>query len=84
MTTLILDAGTLSRLSNLSDVTEIRDESGQVLGYFHPLGKTAGNEAVHRSPFTDEELRERQRQRAGRPLSEVLANLRLGHDGVAS
>jgi hypothetical protein len=75
MTSLTLDSSVLSRLNNLDGLTEFRDESGRVLGYFHPLMAARGASASHRSPFTDEELRERQRQRSGKPLSDVLASL---------
>ncbi len=36
MKTLTLDAATLAKLPTLDDLIEVRDESGQVLGYFHP------------------------------------------------
>ena len=76
MTSLTLDAGTLSRLQNLADFMEIRDESGRLLGYFHPLASATGLQSnVRSSPFTDDELRERQQQRTGKPLSAVLATL---------
>jgi len=76
MTILTVDSGTLSQLGNLADLTEIRDESGRVLGYFHPVTATTGSGGnVRRSPFADDELRQRQQQRTGKPLSEVLARL---------
>ena len=58
------------------DLTEIRDESGRVLGYFHPVSLTDGSgENAHRSPFTIDELRKRQQQRTGKSLAEILAKL---------
>jgi hypothetical protein len=76
MTSLTVDAATLSRLQDLAKFMEIRDESGRVLGYFHPLGRFTGSQpTVRASPFTDDELRERQKQRTGKPLTEVLAKL---------
>lgn len=76
MTILTVDSGTSFRLNNLADLTEIRDESGRVLGYFHPVGSTTGSGAnAHRSPFTVDELRQRQQQRTGKSLAEVLAKL---------
>lgn len=76
MTSLTVDAATLGRLQNLANFMEIRDESGRVLGYFHPLAPSSGLQpTAHASPFTDDELRERQQQRTGKPLREVLAKL---------
>jgi hypothetical protein len=71
-----LDSGMLSRLQNLSDFMEIRDERGHVLGYFHPVNSVSEPKTTAgKSPLTDDELRRRQRQRTGKPLAEVLADL---------
>jgi hypothetical protein len=76
VTRLIVDAATLARLQNLQDLSELCDESGRVLGYFHPaLSSGAAAPAERRSPFTDEELQHRRQQRTGRPLSEILERL---------
>jgi hypothetical protein len=76
MTRLIIDAATLARLQNLQDLSEVCDESGRVLGYFHPvLPSEAAARAERRSPFTDEELQQRRQQRTGRPLAEILERL---------
>jgi hypothetical protein len=37
MTRLTVDAATRARLHNLQDLSEVSDESGPVLGYFHPI-----------------------------------------------
>jgi hypothetical protein len=75
MRSLTLDAPTLAKLLNLSELLQLSDETGRVLGYFHPTPQTGPEaNAKHRSPFTREEL-ERRRQRAGRPLSEILKSL---------
>jgi len=73
MTSLTLSADALSELDNVADVVEIRNTSGRVLGYFHPL--RAPNATANSSPFSDETLRQRQQQRTGKPLSDVLADL---------
>ncbi|HEV3339061.1 MAG TPA: hypothetical protein VG125_01855 [Pirellulales bacterium] len=73
MTSLTLGTDALSELDNVADVVEIRDTSGRVLGYFHPL--RSPSTAASRSPFSDETLRQRQQQRTGKPLSDVLADL---------
>ena len=76
MTKLILDADTLAKLHNLDAVLEVCDESGQTLGYFHPLAglRTSAGQTT-RSPFTDQEVQQRRQQRTGRPLSEILGKL---------
>lgn len=73
MTSLTLSSDTLSGLDNAQDIVEIRNSSGRVLGYFHPVG-LSGNAAAA-SPFSDDVLRERQKQRTGKPLADVLADL---------
>jgi hypothetical protein len=72
MTLLTIDASTLARLKNLSEMLEFRDESGRLLGYFHPAGATA---ASFPSPFSDEELQILRQQRTGRPLKDILEQL---------
>ena len=73
MTNLTIDASTLSKLHNLGEVMQLSDESGRILGYFHPVAEIGVEpESTHRSPFSQEELQRRRQQRAGRPLSEIL------------
>lgn len=75
MTSLTLDPSTLSQLENLAYLTELRDRCGRVVGYFYPVACSSGSQPTIRpSPFTDDELRRRQQQRCGKPLSEVLDN----------
>ena len=75
MTKVFVDAATQSRLNNLGELLEVCDESGKVLGYFHPLVESATSPPAIQSPFSKEELERRRRQRTGRPLSEILARL---------
>ncbi len=75
MTRMIADADLKTKLANLDDVLEVCDEAGKTLGYFHPADKGAAVPDRPRSPFSDEELRRRQQQRQGRPLSEILKGL---------
>jgi hypothetical protein len=76
MTRLTVDAATRARLQNLDGFMEVCDESGRVLGYFHPLGGSVTESRP--SPFTEEELQKRRQQRTGRPLAEILK--RLGNE----
>lgn len=69
MTRLLVDSETLLRLQSVQGPSELCDEFGKVLGYFLPAGRTG------RSPFTDEQLKERRKQHTGSPLSEVLERI---------
>lgn len=73
MTSLTVSSDALAALVNVSDVVEIRSDSGRLLGYFHPLQSL--NVAHGVSPFSEQALRQRQGQRTGKPISEVLADL---------
>ena len=76
MNEVTVDAALRARLNNLDDLLQIRDESGRVLGYFHPLVESASSEeGAIRSPISDEEIDRRRSQRTGRSLAEVLADL---------
>jgi hypothetical protein len=70
MTCVTFEAGVIARLETLSELVEIRDESGRTIGYFHPV---AGRKVS--SPFSREEIEQRRQQRTGRPLAEVLEDL---------
>jgi hypothetical protein len=73
MTRLTLDTVTLARFSSFADPVEVCDESGRVLGYFHPVPKPLnGIQASVRSPCSDEELQRPRQQRTGRSLAEIL------------
>lgn len=72
MTSLTVGSEASSALGDVGDVVEIRNTSGRVLGYFHPV---RSSDTLARSPFTDEELRQRQALHSGKTLSEVLADL---------
>jgi len=74
MTTLIIDQDTRTKLGNLQDRLEIRDETGRVLGYFTPAPDRSLYENVD-SPVSVEELRRRERAGGGRTLSEILSDL---------
>jgi hypothetical protein len=76
MTKVIVDAAMQASLNNLDQLMEVRDESGRLLGYFHPVVEAAGPTAQGvKSPFSWEELERRRQQRTGRPLAEILERL---------
>ena len=76
MTRVVVDAAFRSKLDDLDGLVELCDETGRILGYFHPLVQGSGSAAMKvQSPFTDEQIHQRQQQRAGRPLGEILEDL---------
>jgi hypothetical protein len=74
MTRLMIDAAILAKLHNLDGLLEVCDETGKVLGYFHPLGRTSRQQVAH-SPFSHAELQHRRQQRTGRSLAEIFDQL---------
>ena len=72
MTRLVLDSGTVARW-HLTETTEVCDESGRTLGYFHPA--QPGKDGMAGSPFSLEELERFREQRTGRPLGDILRDL---------
>jgi len=63
-----LDESLLSILENATDPVVIRAKDGRILGVFEPAKPSAG---AIKSPFTDDEIREMQRNKGGgMPLSE--------------
>jgi hypothetical protein len=76
MNEVTVDAALRARLNNLDDLLQVRDESGRILGYFHPVVEPAASDATSiRSPFSTEELERRRSQRTGRSLEEILNDL---------
>jgi hypothetical protein len=71
VTRVILDSGTAASW-RFTETTEVCDESGRTLGFFHPV---AGKDAAAVSPFSREELERFRGQRTGRPLEDVLRDL---------
>jgi hypothetical protein len=74
MTRVVVNATIRAQLHNLDAALEVCDESGQTLGYFHPIVE-AGVSGKITSPYTDEEIEELRKQRTGRPLAEILKGL---------
>ena len=76
MNEVTVDAALRARLNNLDDLLKVRDESGRILGYFHPVIEPAvSEERAIQSPFSSEELDRRRGQRTGRSLAEILDEL---------
>ena len=76
MTKVLLEPQNEDQLRGFDEVVEVCDHSGRLMGYFRPVGDEPTS-WKHLSRFSDEELRERCAQiTSGRPLSEVLRDLK--------
>src|SRR5258705_13846182 len=68
MSRIILERNVAARLKNLSEETEVCDEAGIVVGRFFP-------EKRIKSPYTDAQLDEFEKDLGGRSLAEILRDL---------
>ena len=77
MASVILEPESEARLRGVREVVEVCDHSGKRIGFFHP-DKDAGSPTQLKdlSPFTDEEILARCQQSDGRPLDDILQDLR--------
>lgn len=76
----ILDAATRAKLNGLTELTQLCDESGAVIGYaLSPAALTAMIGIPVEEPFTEEEMNEPiDLSNPGRPLEDILRDLRAG------
>ena len=74
MTKLTVDSELRAKLGDLQDLVEFCDESGRVVGFFHPVGPINITHQTS-SPISDEEIEACRQQRTGRPLAGILADL---------
>jgi hypothetical protein len=68
MTRLIADIALSARLRTATEVLEICDEKGNILGYYQPT-------ATLKSPYSQEELERRRIEKGGFTLEEILYQL---------
>jgi len=73
MTAITFDEATLAKLKPLRGRVEVRDETGRIIGFYHPANPAAPT--APKSPYSEEELRRRQAEPGGATLSEVLKRL---------
>lgn len=77
MTQIVVNKELQSRLEAASNFAALCDESGNTLGYYRPARKAGGyRNPIDGSPFAEEEVQRRLRERGGRPLAEMLQELR--------
>lgn len=72
MTRIVADASLKARMESLTEIVEVCDESGRSLGFLHPPLAASG---PIQSPFSDADIRERLKDRTGRPLADILRDL---------
>lgn len=71
-----LDAETRAKLNGLSEQLELYDEAGTLVAVCLPPAVYRQLVGGDPSPFTDAEVRDAMNQTGGRPLAEILADLR--------
>jgi len=75
----ILDAATRAKLNGLTEQVELYDEAGNLVGYYLPPKMYAAMMIPVEGPFTEEELNAPiDPNDPGRPLADILADLRKG------
>jgi hypothetical protein len=74
MSELIVDSVIVNKLREIHERAEIRDEAGELIGYFTPRIDRRLYESVE-VPISVEEFRRRDQEGGGRTLVEILADL---------
>lgn len=74
MTKVILDQAALDKLRQVQAVAKVCDETGGVVGYFHPVIDPTEYEGLE-PPMSEEEIARRLQEPGGRSLAEILADL---------
>ena len=70
-----LDRSLMDKLRGFHERVELRDETGQVVGYFQPVVEPATYHDVE-VPFSEEELDRFEKEPGGRSLDEIVVDLR--------
>jgi hypothetical protein len=74
----ILDSKSLEQLRQAEECVELRDEAGQLVGYFIRPEDRSSEASLYRDvevPFTDEDLDRFESEPGGRTLDEILKDL---------
>lgn len=75
MSQIIVDDELRAKLRQLFQTAEVRDAQGKLLGHFMPV-IDAEFLAALLPQVSDEELTRREREETGRPLADILADLK--------
>jgi hypothetical protein len=74
---IILDPQTIAKLRGVGELLELYDENGQLLGYCLPPKAFAALSMPIQPPFSEAEVANAfQQTGTGRPLADILAELR--------
>jgi hypothetical protein len=79
MTRIILDQTSLNRLRAANDVVQVCDETGAVVGTFVPVIDDVSAVLSEEPLLSIAELKRRSAEPGGRPLSDILADLKRKH-----
>ena len=77
MTILVLDSSVIQKLKAVATMVEVRDEQGTLVGHFHPA-VTPETVDQYECPLSEGELRRIASKGGGRPLADILDDLRKG------
>jgi hypothetical protein len=81
MSTVLIDASTAAKLSQPMTTVEVRTEDGRLVGVFTPRREaTPEDYEWARQEFTPEEIELARNSGPGRPLAEIMADLRKRTD----
>lgn len=80
MSRVLLDASLPEKLREASDLVEVMDEAGRVLGVYTPI-RVHLPPAGFQFPISDEELDRRNQVRTGRSLADILRDLEANAGG---
>ena len=76
MSRLVVNPDMAATLHKAHGRIELCDDSGHVLGFFHPTWYEELTEEDRRGPFSDEEIERRRKEPGGKPLADILMRLR--------
>lgn len=77
MSTVVIDAATAAKFEDQTEEVEVRTMDGRLVGLFTPIREGTPEEyAWAQSQITDEEIEESRKSGPGRPLADILADLR--------
>ncbi|HEV3416909.1 MAG TPA: hypothetical protein VG056_08860 [Pirellulales bacterium] len=77
MNRIVVDDSLSTKLRDMAEPCEVFDPSGNRLGYFRPEADVKLYEG-YECPLSDEELDEIERSPGGRPLAEIMRDLKAG------
>jgi hypothetical protein len=78
MKEIVVDAKLAEALRAVSDAVEVVDSEGHYLGTFSPPVRLTAPPPGYKPPFSEEELAEFSKVRTGRPLEDILRDLKTG------